>query len=456
VDYFFRSLILFLLLTTNSIAAPWVQTWHDGPASATYERTPTAMRVFVDVPSASGHAQYTLNSNPPKAWTPTPSSTPSSFGPASTATIPKIAAIVKIPLGLAAGGAAVATLTAVIPKAALARAATALVRANPYIATGLTVAWLANAGVQYFKDTDSFTSTPVIHPGALQQCTDVGTSVGSTAYYGTTRYTIVNAGTSGFTGCTSPSTFVMSCTGSPFSPNSPAPYWPQLCQYINAPIVPSPIIESAVQTKLQNTPVSGTADTAAGLDGVLGETVQNGFNPDTDGATPHLEGSTAPIQGPKQTTTSPDGTVTTTNTTYTPSYTNNYGDITQNTVTTNTTIGGTTTTTTTETQPDIPAIPEDTQPQEEPKTDCDKFPDNIGCSKYGAIPGAETIPVIDAPVSLSYTSWGSGSCPASVVIGHGVMFSYQFMCDKLMLIKPILIACALLASLFIISGAVKD
>lgn len=109
----------------------------------------------------------------------------------------------------------------------------------------------------------------------------------------------------------------------------------------------------------------------------------------------------------------------------------------------------TTTTSTTNNAPPLPST--------ETQTDCDKYPNSIGCSQFGTVPTPEIIPTIVLPIAMPWTSWGGGSCPAPVTSVHGlVVMDYQPLCDKLVIFKPILITCALLASLFIIAGAVKD
>lgn len=94
------------------------------------------------------------------------------------------------------------------------------------------------------------------------------------------------------------------------------------------------------------------------------------------------------------------------------------------------------------------------------QTDCDKYPESIGCSHYGDIPTADTIPQSNAPLSLSPSSWGSGSCPADynldvhspVVVG----FSYAPICTYLSSLAPVLIAVGWLMAGWMVIGGVKD
>lgn len=100
--------------------------------------------------------------------------------------------------------------------------------------------------------------------------------------------------------------------------------------------------------------------------------------------------------------------------------------------------------------------PQDTpEPAPESKTDCDKYPTNIGCSKYGDIPAAETLPTLTVPVSPSVTPVGTaGMCPSSVVVGP-VTWSYQPFCDFASAIRPLIIGFAWLSFAFIVVGAVR-
>ena len=159
--------------------------------------------------------------------------------------------------------------------------------------------------------------------------------------------------------------------------------------------------ESAIASK----PVSGASDSASSFDDELSELVKSGCYPDTDGNTPVLTGPTASVQGEKSTEVAPDGSVKTVNNTYTNTYTNNYVETSQVTTTTVTPASGTPATTVTTTSPNT------TAPTKEQLTDCEKFPLSIGCSQYGTVPAAETIPVTAIPATMTYTTWGNGSCP---------------------------------------------
>lgn len=90
------------------------------------------------------------------------------------------------------------------------------------------------------------------------------------------------------------------------------------------------------------------------------------------------------------------------------------------------------------------------------KTDCQLTPNAVGCATLEAPGAAETLVTDEVGVSSSYTSWGAGSCPSSVLGPHGVVFDYQPMCSSFAFFKPILISVGLILSLFIVSGGVKD
>lgn len=71
------------------------------------------------------------------------------------------------------------------------------------------------------------------------------------------------------------------------------------------------------------------------------------------------------------------------------------------------------------------------------QTDCDKYPDDIGCSKYGSDPSPPSIPTTDAAPSVTPVTFASASgCPSPIslafsVSGHAFSYtiSYQPFCD---------------------------
>jgi hypothetical protein len=135
---------------------------------------------------------------------------------------------------------------------------------------------------------------------------------------------------------------------------------------------------------------------------------------------------------------------------------------TETTTTTTTNPDGTTSTQTVTNAPTAPQTnTQTTTPQQQ--TDCEKFPDTIGCSKYGQVPEKEVIPITEIPAEMPYTPWGegggsdgNGDCPAPSPLPHGMVLDYQPMCDSLVKMKPIIISSALLISLFIVIGGIKE
>lgn len=126
------------------------------------------------------------------------------------------------------------------------------------------------------------------------------------------------------------------------------------------------------------------------------------------------------------------------NTTNSSTVTNTYNTTNVTTNTTNSTPISTTTDTT-----KVPA-PSDTPAQ----TDCDKYPDSVGCSKFGTPPLAEVIPKISVPVTWSNVSFaGAGSCPADIPIVIGMAhfsrtlpISFAPMCTLMTTLAPLFLA----------------
>lgn len=440
-------------------AAAWVPNWVDGPAPANFESGPGFNRTYVDLPKYGGHATYTLQSQAPTTGGGT------HFSAASTATTPKIATTVKIPIaGVATAAAATATLTAVVTKNALAKAAVALVRINPYVSVALTLGWLANAGYHYFHDTDSFTQSAATIPvnyswstmgyeadTASASCSAAAAASGG---YGTTE---IGAPIQGGFRCdfytvSSHNLYFSANTYSQGEGTCPIGYTVTGNQCIPGQGIPDvAATPEQVVTGLASKPVSGTQDTAQALDGVVNETIKNGVNPETDGTTPTLTGTTTPIQGQRTTTTLPDGTVTTADTTYTPTYSGNHVDIA--TTTTNTVVNNNNTSTTTTT-----GSGEQSTPPPDARTDCDKYPNSIGCAQFGTAPTPEIIPTTNVTLNLSPTSLGAGTCPAPTVMhlsrGDYTM-SNQPLCDFATGTAPVLIAIAWLAAGMIVFSPIK-
>lgn len=446
-------IILFFSVDAQAINQ-WVPTWIDGNVSATYERTPTYLRTYVNYPAYGGAVANTLYTNPVNSWGLKANGKQSYVSPASTATTPKIASNVKIPMGSAAGAAAIATLTAVIPKTALAKAAVALVRANPYVSTAITVGWLANAGLNYFSSTDTFTKN--LDSAPLSACPAARVPNGTVFYYknsGTSPFGWTYTATAGSTSAACPGNYGngLVCI------DSVANSWQTFCVTdVSSAPGSLPVTQQQAETVLANAPVSGSSDTAINFDGVLKEAIANGINPDLDtSTTPQLTGSSTPVQGSKSTTTTPTGDVITTNTTYNNTYNNNYVDATETTTTITTPVSGTPTTQTTTGPANTSLV---TAPQQQ-KTDCDNNPTHVGCLELGTVAIAEVIPVTNVGITITPSSWGSGSCPADVhthFLSRSLTISYSPFCTYLSAIAPVIIALAWFSAGLIVFGAIKD
>ena len=150
------------------------------------------------------------------------------------------------------------------------------------------------------------------------------------------------------------------------------------------------------------------------------------------------------------TTTGPTGAPTTTTSTPTQnvSYTNNQYTYNTTVVTVTNNNGDVTTTTTMQ-----------GEPAPEGKTDCDKYPDSIGCSKYGDPPS-------DAPIwktqTIVYSEDALGlpsGCPPDRHFnfrGIDLQLRYQVLCDVAPTIKLALLALAALSCMFIVMQALKQ
>lgn len=95
----------------------------------------------------------------------------------------------------------------------------------------------------------------------------------------------------------------------------------------------------------------------------------------------------------------------------------------------------------------------------EQKTDCDKYPNSVGCADWGtpddpALPNKD-IAVLVTPVDFS----GAGVCPAPrtvAISGFSLNLSYQPFCDFAGYVRPAVLALAWLAAAFIVFGRVGE
>lgn len=103
-------------------------------------------------------------------------------------------------------------------------------------------------------------------------------------------------------------------------------------------------------------------------------------------------------------------------------------------------------------------VPVDTvEPLPPAQTDCDKYPNSIGCSEYGVPSTPDVIPTNQIAVSTGFTPvGGAGSCPADVQLsfmGQIIPWSYSPICDFATMIRPLIIGFAWLSFGFtVISG----
>ncbi|WP_230347200.1 virulence factor TspB C-terminal domain-related protein [Methylobacillus methanolivorans] len=99
--------------------------------------------------------------------------------------------------------------------------------------------------------------------------------------------------------------------------------------------------------------------------------------------------------------------------------------------------------------------------QEDAKTDCDKYPDAIGCQVMGDVPEFEPLETkeIDMSSIVLRELPSDNSCPAPLTYtigGHTITLSFDPICQYASAFKPLVIAAAWLSAAFIIVGARKD
>jgi hypothetical protein len=467
------------MMSSQIRAAEWVSNWVDGPATATYERIGDTLRTYVNMPAQGGHAQFTLNTEPPTT------TGGSYFSGAVAGANAAVAAKTSIPFQTATGAAvaASATVTAAVLKPNLAKAAAFLVRANPYVSAALTLGWLANAGYQYATNNSTFTqaaptTTATFNTayvadfcashGITECCTVPDRFKVSDPYIGTsnvaakwTNGTIYAGYTKQYVG------YSHEITGQPLEfvqcgwPLSTAQQQAaQQCtagySYSNGDCVPGSTVPRVtvtpeqVETGLATSAMTPAGDTNAAKTGIVDELLKGGVLPVTEPAT--LTGP-ATVPAGQTTTTRPDGTVETTSKTYQNTYNNNYVDTKTTIITTVTPANGTPIVTTSTQTPDT------AQPQADSKSDCDKYPDAVGCLKVGVVPLPDPIPTVTAQANLSPVSLGAGSCPApKTIVLHfqTLSMSYQPYCDFASMLKPLVVAFAWLSAGFLVLGSVRE
>lgn len=104
--------------------------------------------------------------------------------------------------------------------------------------------------------------------------------------------------------------------------------------------------------------------------------------------------------------------------------------------------------------------PSESTTETETKTDCDKYPESIGCSKYGEIPATESLPNQSIPIQLNPISLGdSAICPTpqQMALSFGnIQMTYQPLCDLATKIRPFIIAISFLIAGFMVVNTVRN
>ena len=156
--------------------------------------------------------------------------------------------------------------------------------------------------------------------------------------------------------------------------------------------------------------------------------------------------------GNSTTTVNPDGSKVVVTTTYNHTYNNNTQVTNATTTTQNYNPSGALTSTTTASSTS-PAAPEQ-------KTDCDKYPDDIGCSKYGD-PVDQTLKTADSGFSAitPVTFSAAAGCPAPLTFtagGGSYSFSYSSLCSAANdYVRPVVIVLGAALAMFAFVGGFK-
>jgi hypothetical protein len=424
--------LIFIFFSASSYSATWIP----GGLTTAIVKTVDSLKVSVGLNTPTNTLSLIKSS---------------SFTGSSTAAIPKVSSSLNIPLG-ATGAALSAVLKQSLTKQALATAGLAMLRSTPSALTAVAIGWAINAGYNALVDSSghiAITSTVYSSVFCQNKCTiQWGASCSGS---------FVNMG------------------GKPVSSGADyqcGGYWPDgsphlLAFYTTSSEAPATNVtpsDPSIITKMASTPVSGASDTGSTLDSAINEQIANKIYADTDGSLPALTGPTSPIPISGSVTTSPAGDVTTKKNEITPAFSGNTVTLTEKETITTVPASGPTTTTVTDKSPDIaaPSAPPVTQPEAATpqQTDCDKYPNSIGCSQYGSVPAADVIPQTDVAISITPTSWGSGTCPAprtlSLLTTSSKQFSYQPICDFMNFMRPVVIGIGWLMAGFIVLGTVKE
>jgi hypothetical protein len=443
--------LVLLFCTGAAYAGTWSSQYVTGSAPATYEYAAGNTTHYVNLTNGD-HVAYRMQSTAVG----TPIKPGASYGLASNGTVAKISSVLKMPLQNTKTLAV--NLLAGVTKANLASAAIAAKRLAPAaIMTGVAT-WMIGAGLDYVAG--QFTeSTPV-------EQTTYAAGFGPWCNG-------INAFRSSFTACGSGIAYaVRTATGSPFDSYttyrangtvySPGNRFYHTVNGVSACTggsvytsdgkctgsgQPAPRTDDQAAAKLAATPQTTSGDTTASNDQIIQDTATNGAAPLP--SSPVLSGPTAPIEIDRQQTVNSNGTRTEQIKTVTPVYNNdNSVRTTQSTTTNNYDSSNvlTSSSTVTTAQPE-PSVADN-------QTDCDKYPDTIGCSQYGDVPAKDVIPTSTIDIALNYNSV-AGSCPANVSLPRGLTWDMSTVCPYVQQMRPPIIITSLLAGAFIIIGAIK-
>ena len=98
-------------------------------------------------------------------------------------------------------------------------------------------------------------------------------------------------------------------------------------------------------------------------------------------------------------------------------------------------------------------------PDEPTKDQCEKYPDSIGCSKFGEPPAAEPLKKTERALNITAAAFtSSAACPAPVqlaVMGQNYEIPYDPLCDKLALIKPLMMLFAAFVAAYVLADSFK-
>lgn len=117
------------------------------------------------------------------------------------------------------------------------------------------------------------------------------------------------------------------------------------------------------------------------------------------------------------------------------------------------------------TEPDGTPIPQPDRPtaevQPEQPTQCDRYPDSLGCLQSGAAPAPDSIPKTQVPLNftpMTMPGSSSTSCPSPETVslaGHSFEIKYDGLCYYADGLKPFVILGAYISAAMIIFGVIR-